>query len=163
MAAIIIDPRPKNLALDTSCANPIDNERIYEISPHDANLFRRFDKDYGATVERRCDPTPIYNCHGLTFGSRRTGIFESKILHQILTEDGYVEIDKDAVLEGDIILYFDDSGDFEHSGIVISRPKPDNLGIPLVCSKWGKYAEVLHWGNNCPYNFSNVKYFRLRS
>lgn len=154
--------QPPSLALETCHARSIDNARIYEISAFEANSHEVFDKDYGASVERRCDPTPLYNCHGLTFGARRTGIFDSKTLQQILTEDHYVQIPQDEVLEGDIIMYFDElSGDFEHSGIVVSRPRPETLNIPFICSKWGKYAEVLHMANNCPYNFGNVKYYRL--
>lgn len=154
---------PRSLALESCRAGKIENERLYEISAFEANLIREFDKDYGATVERRSNPTPIYNCHGLTFGSRRTGIFESKTISQILSEDGYVQVPQAEVMEGDIIIYFDqESGDFEHSGIVVLRPKVENLHVPLVCSKWGKYAEVIHLGNNCPYNFGTVRYYRGR-
>src|SRR2546423_1157224 len=109
MAAIIPNPHlPNSLALETCQANAIDNQRIYEISQYEANLYRQFDADYGLGVRRRSDPTPIYNCHGLTFASRRTGIFESVTLRQILVEDGYAEIIRDAVLAGDIIMYFDE-------------------------------------------------------
>jgi hypothetical protein len=164
MVALIGNPHgPTTLALESCAARPIDNERLYEISAYETNLFRQFDADYG-TNERRSDPTPIYNCHGLTFASRRTGIFESSTIGQILNEDGYVEIPQARVLEGDVIMYFDqESGDFEHSGIVILRPKPENLNVPVVCSKWGKYAEVVHLANNCPYNFGAVKYYRVRT
>lgn len=161
--ALIIDRRPRFLALHSCQAAQIDNERIFELSPSEIRGFRDFDRDYGSDVERRGSPTPIYNCHGLTFASRRTGIFESETLRQILREDDYMEIPPERALEGDVILYFDDSGDFEHSGIVILRPLADNLNVPRVCSKWGKYAEVIHWGNRCPYNFANVKYYRLRA
>jgi hypothetical protein len=153
--------QPSQLALDSCRANNIDNERLYEISTYESNLFRKFDTDYGLGIQRRCDPTPLYNCHGLTFASRRTGIFDSNALKQILNEDGYVEIHED-VMAGDVIIYFDTSGDFEHSGIVISPPTKDNLNVPFVCSKWGKYAELLHQANNCPYSFANVKYYRLK-
>ena len=164
MSAIIIDPnRPKSLALETCRANAIDNERLYEISPSETNSFRDFDRDYGGNVHRRSNPTPHYNCHGLTFASRRTGIFENEVLQQILRDDGYLEVARDSVLPGDVILYFDEYGGCEHSGIVISRPQADNLYVPWVCSKWGKYAELLHLANDCPYSFANVKYYRVHS
>jgi hypothetical protein len=162
MATIITPLSPTQLALDSIESKQIDNERLQEISPYEANTFRKFDTEYGLGIERRSGPTPFYNCHGMTFASRRTGIFESDTIRQILMEDGYVEVTKENVLAGDVILYFDGTGDFEHSGIVISPPRPDNLFVPLVCSKWGKYAELLHQGNNCPYNFGNVKYYRLQ-
>lgn len=164
MVTLLPNPRqPSKLALDSCRSNHIDNQRLFEISVYESNQFRQFDKDYGLGVERRCDPTPLYNCHGLTFGARRTGIFDSGTLSQVLTEDGYEEIAQGDVMAGDVIIYFDTSGDFEHSGIVISPPRPDNLNVPFVCSKWGKYAELLHQGNNCPYNFANIKYYRLRA
>lgn len=163
MATIITSPQSRSqLALDSCQAKQIDNERVQEISPYETNLFRKFDTNYGLGIKRRSDPTPFYNCHGLTFASRRTGVFESDTVRQILTEDGYVEMTREEVMAGDVIIYFDDSGDFEHSGIVISPPGPDNFYVPLVCSKWGKYAELLHQGNNCPYNFGKIKYYRLQ-
>ena len=163
MSAIIIgSSTSRSINMDTAQGRSIDNTQLAEISPYEVNLFRRFDTDYGSAVTRRCGPTPRYNCHGMTFGSRRTGIFESAVLWQIIQEDNYAEVAKPDVLAGDVILYFDDSGDIEHSGIVISPPSADTLGIPIVCSKWGKYAELIHLGNRCPYTFSNVRYYRVR-
>ncbi len=163
MATIIGIPQSSRLSLDSCKGEPLDNERLSEISPFEVNQFRQFDTAYGFGTERRCDPNPSYNCHGMTFAARRTGIFESNTIWQILSEDQYINItEREDVKAGDVILYFDDSGDFEHSGIVISPPRSDNLYVPVVCSKWGKYAELLHRGNNCPYNFGNVKYYRLQ-
>ena len=108
----------------------------------------------------RTNPNPIYNCHGLTFASRRTWITDNESLHHIINDDGYKKIDLEQVLPGDIILYFSEDGDIMHSAIVIS--KPDNhLKIPQVLSKWGKYKEIIHVANNCPYDF-NVEYYRVK-
>ncbi len=73
----IIGGRSKSLALETTPGNSIDNEQILEISPFEANQHRDFDRDYGSVI-RRHDPTPVYNCHGLTFASRRTGIHDTR-------------------------------------------------------------------------------------
>ena len=77
-------------------------------------------------------------------------------------EDGYEEVGKESVLPGDVILYLDTAGDIEHSGVVVDPPNASILGVPRVYSKWGKYAEIIHWGNRCPYNFSNVRYYRVK-
>jgi hypothetical protein len=157
----IISVRPPDLALHSCEYKQIDNERISEISTWEANQFKKFDEDYGSGVNRRSDPNPFYNCHGMTFATRRTGVFETAVVRQILDEDKYGEVPQMFVLPGDVILYYGPDNDIEHSGIVIEVPKPENFNVPLVCSKWGKYAELVHWGNQCPYNFANVKYYRM--
>lgn len=157
----LIQLQPRFLSLDSCAYNHIDNIRLLEISPFEVNLFQIFDAEYGARVTRRGEPTPHYNCHGMTFASRRTGVIESTVVQQILDEDNYHEVPENSVLPGDVILYFDVDGDIEHSGVVIEEPKPENLNIPLICSKWGKYAELLHLRTHCPYNVSRVKYYRM--
>ena len=113
------------------------------------------------SIEFRTNPNPIYNCHGLAFSSRRTGITDTdnEALCHILDDDGYEPIEKDNVLTGDIILYLSDNGDIEHSGIVVSEPDR-NLRIPDVLGKWGRYKKVIHAANNCPYTF-NFRYYRF--
>lgn len=96
----------------------------------------------------------------MTFASRRTGIYETSVIEQILHEDGYAEVSSNEVLPGDVIIYYSSDGDAEHSGIVISE-KDEILRIPKVVSKWGRYAEFVHWANQCPYSFVNARYFRI--
>lgn len=106
---------------------------------------------------------PVYNCHGLTFASRRTSISESTEIKKILSDDHYEEVFPNEVQPGDIILYVSsEDGDVEHSGIVVESPDPP-LFVPKVLSKWGFGAEVIHWANNSPYDFSQAKYYRIRS
>jgi len=150
------------LALETSEKRKIPNAQISEISIYELNQFADYEKKYGESCKWCSNPTPIYNCHGMTFASRRTGIFESRVIDQILKDDKYQLINPEDVLPGDIILYIEKAtGDVEHSGIVISPPNENELGVPKVLSKWGKYSEILHWANRCPYDFSNVHYYRV--
>ena len=150
----------RSIRLDTTQGNPIENAQTLEISEFEKNQFNAFDKwCENATI--RSTPTPTYNCHGMTFASRRTGIFSSAELKKILLEDGYVKIQLEQVLPGDVIIYYSEDRDFEHSGIIISAPD-QILKIPKVMSKWGKFAEMLHWANNCPYTFSNTEYYRIK-
>jgi hypothetical protein len=44
-----------------------------------------------------------YNCHGLTFASRRTRIYD---VQQVLAEDAYEHIPLNEVEPGDVIVYF---------------------------------------------------------
>lgn len=157
--------RGVELALDSALKDHhISNEQGIEISALELAQQRDFERDYGPdVVKRRGGPTPRYNCHGLTFASRRTGVYEDDVVHQILSEDGYNEITTEAALPGDVIMYFGERGDIEHSGLLLTAPAEDILRISMVCSKWGKFAEVVHPANRCPYNFSNAKYYRVRS
>jgi len=147
--------------MHTAQANQIDNEQLDEISPFERNQFPQFEREFSTASEVCADPNPRFNCHGMTFASRRTGIFESAALTQILAEDGYEEIQADRVKPGDVIMYFGSDGDYEHSGLVVEPPRAETLNIPLVRSKWAKYRELIHVGNRCPYSFSNVKYYRV--
>lgn len=111
----------------------------------------------------RTGAIPVFNCHGLTFGARRTSIWETPAVRRILVHDRYEEISQDEVRQGDIILYMSpEDGDVEHSGIVVAPPAPP-LFVPRIWSKWGFGAEVLHSANDCPYDFSQATYYRIRS
>lgn len=149
-----------SIILQTRMRNDIPNSQSHEISPSEANQFRDCEKTH-PYAKFRPPPNPIYNCHGLVFASRRTGIDRSDILCTVLDDDGYTEIVRDEVLPGDIILYYNEDGDIEHSGIVITKPDDMQLRIPQVVSKWGRYKEVVHSANDCPYSFANVRYFRV--
>jgi len=152
------------MILQTSEGTDIPNYQIREVSAFEANQFADLDANYGASTSRRAEPTPVYNCHGMTFASRRTGIYDDPALYTILREDRYVEVPRDDVLPGDVICYFDDKGAITHTGLVVTSPRDEVLRVPKVCSKWGKYAEVIHWANDCPYreHFATARYYRVR-
>ena len=160
MSTIIIPNKPHNtsITLQTRMGNEIPNIQSHEISALERNQFPYYEKGH-PYVKFRTPPSPIYNCHGLVFASKRTSIF-SDILQTILKDDCYTEIKQEEVLPGDIILYYTEDGDIEHSGIVISEPDA-NLNIPQVVSKWGRYKEVVHSANDCPYSFADVRYYRV--
>lgn len=156
---MIYIPNDNTIALQTRKGTDIPNSQILEISQFEIRQYTDIERDYRYAVFRT-SPSPIYNCHGLTFASRRTGIYEIEALHRIINDDGYKKIKTEDVLPGDIIIYYGENGDIEHSGVVLS--KPDKLlKIPLVVSKWGKYREVIHMANNCPYNFGSIEYYRV--
>lgn len=154
----------EGIALETQEGNPITNDQSREIWNRDEKEFERYEDKYGDVTIKRTEPDAGYNCHGLTFGSRRTWIYDSDDLQMIISDDCYHEVDDSEVLPGDILLYIDESGDIEHSGIVAKLPSPDDvLSIPTIFRKWGKYAEILHKANQCPYNYGRHQYYRKLS
>jgi hypothetical protein len=159
---LALQPEPPTIALATRKGTNIPNFQVRELSHSEAVTDQRIRQQYRihSGVVFRCAPDPQYNCHGLTFASRRTGIFDVEILHQILAEDGYRQLNNIRdVLPGDIILYFSDAGDIEHSGIVIeNNPR---LLMPQILSKWGKGSEVLHPASASPYDATNLRYYRV--
>jgi len=104
-------------------------------------------------------PSQLYNCHGMTFANRRTGIYENKVISTILNDDSYIEVNSLSILPGDIVIYFSNDGDAEHSGIILQCPSGQEIA-PIVLSKWGSSFEVIHSLYLCPYDLSNIKYYR---
>lgn len=109
-------------------------------------------------------PTAVsytYNCHGLTFGSRRTQITDPAEVRKILTQDGYLKIDRLQILAGDIVVYIGPNGDIEHSGFIMEFDKSMLIANPKVLSKWGVAHEVVHRLADCPYVSTNVEFYRV--
>lgn len=152
-----------SLRLDTRQKNHIDNS-LDRSAPTPGALLQAadFQRQY-ATARHR--PTPVcstYNCHGLTFAARRTGISDPAVIQKILREDGYQIIaDRSAVLPGDIAIYLNSSNnDLEHSGLVVEADSSGLLGLRIL-SKWGSAHEVIHNIGNCPYDATHVIFYRL--
>jgi hypothetical protein len=112
---------------------------------------------------------PVYNCHGLTFGSRRTTVTPAVL--PILEDDGFDPVLEKEARPGDIVLYSSARGEVIHSGFVIARDKVEIVAggqpivIPIIWSKWGKGYEMVHPVGECPYleedgNFA--AYYRLK-
>jgi hypothetical protein len=120
-------------------------------------------------AERVSEACPVYNCHGLTFGSRRTTVSPAVI--QILEDDGFDPVPEKEARAGDIVLYRGVKGEVVHSGFVVSRKSVEIvLGsqptiIPIIWSKWGKGYEMIHAAGECPYledEGNYTTYYRLQ-
>jgi hypothetical protein len=148
------------IALETRCRNKIPNYQSNELAIFESNQFDIYKRKY-ILVNYRTAAIPFYNCHGMTFASRRTGIHDINFLRKILEDDGYIEVSSNEIKEGDVALYYSRSGDIEHSGIVVETPKHGGIFIPRIYSKWGKGFEVVHSIAECPYDATNVKYYRI--
>lgn len=112
--------------------------------------------NYLTGKHRPVGPCNTYNCHGLTFGSRRTWIGGVDDIENILVEDDYKIVPFAEVMAGDIAIYRKD-GAIDHSGIVVSK---ESLTV-MVLSKWGNLHEVVHPVLDCPYNDCQVSYYRV--
>lgn len=161
MATKLAGATEYELDLESSAHSQIPNSQTLGASSLQPIHYQLLVSQYGPRVIPRTPPLARYNCHGLTFAGRRTAIVETSVVSKILVDDSYSQISLDDVLPGDIILYYGEDGDIEHSGIVIVAPSASLLRIPKIVSKWGMYAELLHYANDCPYNFGGAKYFRI--
>ena len=148
------------IALATAANNPIANF-TRSMSPQMHARCLQSHADYPLVRALRAGPSGRYNCHGMTFASRRTGIWNAATVQQILIDDGYRSVPVRSVIGGDIIIYHAKSGDIEHSGVVLEPPVPDHLNMPLVCSKWGMSGEMIHWAHYCPYETDFIRYYRI--
>lgn len=146
------------IRLETSRGAGIENEQQHELSSTDKFIADRVRKGHPRAIPRT-PPSNSYNCHGMTFASRRTRIFLSSCVKRIMEHDGYQEVEKTKVLAGDIVLYSDAKGDINHSGIVVQTG--GSLLLPLVCSMWGSAGEFVHGANDHPQVYGpNIQYFR---
>lgn len=150
----------KDIKTQTRQRWDIPNEQSTEISRSELALGPSPQSFSILSNNVRVEYSPIYNCHGLTFASRRTSIFDVGAVRKIIRDDAYEKIQPNEVKPGDIVLYVSEDGDIYHSGVVVSFPKAP-LFIPTVCSKWGKGPEVLHSANVGPYSYSNPEYYRI--
>lgn len=153
MALILLRAK---LALETRCKSDIDNEMVRDIPPAGDLQVADYKSDYPRALHRPVRPCWTYNCHGLTFGARRTWIYAPSEIAKILDEDDYDEIAVEDVLVGDIAVYYRD-GDAEHSGYVVEITPAG----PRIVSKWGGCHEVVHLIFECPYDAANVRYYRI--
>lgn len=127
-----------------------------------AGTLARFTK-----AERVSEACPVYNCHGLTFGSRRTQVTHSVL--PILADDGFDPISEKEARAGDIVLYSNALGEIIHSGFVVARKSVEIIMgtqsvIPVIWSKWGKGYEMIHAVGECPYfeDGNYASYYRLQ-
>jgi hypothetical protein len=152
---------PKGIVIQTRMGSSVGNANDGEATPFLRAQLRELDKRYPSpSAIPRTDIITSYNCHGLTFGSRRSRIDDDRDIQKILREDKYAPVDRSQVQPGDVILYVLPNGFIEHSGIIVMAGytphhdhKPSNPEDHfLVLSKWGQGKEMLHREWMCPYS-----------
>jgi len=155
-----------SLKLSTRALRDIDNKLCRTpLTPGDRLQLQQIKRDHPAALFKPGEASQAYNCHGLTFASRRTAITNTLHLDHILLDDDYQEVPLAAVLPGDVVIYRTplQDGGVEHSGVVVQKPAGQGglIGVPLVLSKWGKAHEAIHYANYCPYSSYKITYFRV--
>jgi len=163
-------PPHSSMTLRTRMDNDIDNLQPWSYAPMELQKLAEGIQKYELLGAKRVgEPCPVYNCHGLTFGSRRAEVdYHWPVISAILKDDGFIEIELHRTTEGDVVVYFDSRGIPDHSGIVVGFWVDDGLGVgtgasnvPLIWSKWGKGWEAIHPLSSCPYNSVNTKFYRI--
>ena len=150
------------IRLETSKGTGINNFQEFDISQTQKNWDAEIPKKYPLAV-RRTEMSALYNCHGLTFASRRTRVENTRDVHRILNDDSWIEVPEGPdVLAGDLVVYYSEDGDANHSGIVVQCCPP--LYVPVVCSKWGSSGEFVHSVRYYPNDMYGpfVKFYRCR-
>ena len=148
----------RSIALETRRGREVANEQGPTLHWGARKQAGDLAKDY-PFARCRSGPSGFYNCHGLTFASRRTRIEKPSELAKILHDDEYERIERQDVLPGDVVLYIDsETGDIEHSGVVI---EVDPLAFKIL-SKWGSASEFIHTELDCPYReYSERAFYRV--
>src|SRR6266446_4082298 len=82
------------LELDSAMGLHIDNLQSDEITRLEMAEYANLERRFGDMVRPRTEPCPRYNCHGMTFAGRRTGISSPLTVRQMLHEDRYIEVAK---------------------------------------------------------------------
>jgi hypothetical protein len=158
---------PNEVVLDrfeTASGREIPNYQDHSIMDFgDVNARRKwYEAQYPSAVARTTEPTGVYNCHGFVFASGRTGIDYGRDVRMILEDDGYVKISPADTLPGDVVLYVGPDGEVDHSALLVQLASPPRSLFAIVVSKWGNFTEYMHELHQCPYNSSNIEYWRIK-
>jgi hypothetical protein len=159
---IIEIPQPP-LIIQTRAGNAIPNERGLKMTDLEVRqwvAWQQGEFPEGQILRVRKLPSGAYNCHGMTFLSRRGFVLDEDAVALVLQDDQYYQIEDSQVRSGDVILYYYENGDLEHSGVVAFVDPFETVRVPWILSKWGQAGEYLHRYNYCPYNWRRVRYMR---
>jgi hypothetical protein len=149
------------IVLQTRLGSDVDNLQGWEMQHFEWEQVKthlnRFKPPF--VIFLGASASPVYNCHGLTFGSRRTAVKASnELINRILVEDGFEQVPQAKARQGDVVIYIDDEGEIQHSGIVVEVLQP---GVTRVWSKWGRGLEAVHHFGTMPYDNVVTKYYRM--
>jgi hypothetical protein len=139
---------PQSIAVATRLGNEVDNAQGARVAAGQVQAFR--DMCQRRRWDLRRDADGLYNCAGLVWASRRTGISRQADWDRILRDDGYRRVHKTEPLRpDDLVLYLEvEDNTYLHVARVIRLiPGVANGSppIPIVLSKWGhNLGECIH-------------------
>ncbi len=130
----------QSIPLVTRTGNSISNSQGGKVAHGRIQAFR--DMCQRCNWDFRCDSEGIYNCAGLVWAARRTGISQTQDWLRILKDDGYRRLStRDRLFADDLVLYRDvDDNTYLHVARIvrlISGVSSSSPPIPIVLSKWG--------------------------
>lgn len=143
----------EGIVSQTRKGHPIQNQKGRKLLPHAVENQRGLLRQGFSSIipyQERKPPTNLYNCHGLTFLSRRARLTDEKEIRKVLDDDEYENIDIAKTMPGDIVIYYDGDAEITHTGVVV-RVAEGVIPMPYILSKWGDAGEYEHRYNNCPY------------
>lgn len=166
----LTQPIYTEIVVQTRKRSPIANSQVAVYEPcfeaEGIALIEQWNDTSRGRPRTKCDY--VYNCHGMTFASRRTGIYASQDVARILEEDDYQEVPANEVLVGDVIVYYGENGEANHSGLVIGVDVSESRNrvkqrVVWIISKWGRLQEWLHQADYGPYteDYVRAKYYRI--
>lgn len=159
-----INPIPgRSLQLHAYDGSGIPNSIEADPSPNAIALAREGNRMLLAAVPPIAPPTGRYNCHGLVFASRRTGIPPANQpdainLDDLLTRDRFTRVATAQV--GDVIVYRY-RGVIHHTGIVNRVEEVGRELVVFIWSAWGSLGEFEHRTDLSPYHYCSIEYWRL--
>jgi hypothetical protein len=112
---------------------PGNRDTDFLVSEQEQHLARSF----ALRLLRTAPPNSHSNCHGWVFCDDRFWVEDSDVEH-ILRDNEYAPVA--GPRPGDLIVYRDDGGRVNHTGVV--RLVRD--GLVLIESKWGRLGRYLH-------------------
>ena len=154
---------PGKIELQTRMGNPIDNAQDPPFPLGARARALTLDQAAGQEYPGACrcrPPADHYNCHGLTFANRRTGIWRSDQIRIILADDGLEPVEASELREGDIAVYFE-GPEISHTGVVLRviDNGPEDGRRVWILSKWGILGEYAHFVGEDPYPECTVVYY----
>lgn len=153
----------KSIKMHTSTDDEIENYQTFILLESEIIRANAIEKQFDGKFQG--NPSPLYNCHGLTFASKRTGIYSDTEIWKILKCEYQAVASVNDLLVGDIILYLerDNETSIIHSGIVVTANHSiGTISEVRIYSKVLKAREITHSIYNCPYHTgNNVKFYRI--
>jgi hypothetical protein len=165
-ASMVMNPLPeRSIQLTTYLGNDIPNS--IDLDPTAGMIALARDAHAGLIntvgVRQVGPPTGRYNCHGLVFASRRTGIpapgvDTTGLIDRVPQDDQFARVLESEVREGDVALWRQER-EVAHTGIVCYTERVP-IRLIFVWSMWGGLGEFVHRIPLSPYD-GTIEYWRL--
>lgn len=155
---------PRSIPLCTRLGREIPNAQDQDPAPHVAARLAEVHRKASPMATMRRPATGQYNCHGMTFANRRTGIYNPKDVEAILQDDGYRRIKAAEAQPGDLVLCHDGK-EVSHTAVITRIERSDDLvggQAVWVLSKWGQAGEYLHTLTDGPYKEQSTAFWTER-